>query len=814
VRAAPFSVEAAAAETGTAPAFAAFAHRVFFFSGPPERGTVTALKRAKHRPQIARPADQKGTPQAAASPAGRPVLSARRRWCFRLGAAVLLPVLLLAGLEAGLRVAGYGYPTSFFLKTRISGQDVFIENERFGLRFFPANAARSPSPVVLPAEKANNCYRIFLFGESAALGDPRPAYGVGRYVEVLLRERFPEARFEVICVAMTAINSHAMVPIARECARHQGDCWVIYAGNNEMAGPFGANTVFGPQAPRLAVVRAGLAVRTTRLGQWLASLAQRWRPASTSPEFWGGLKMFLASQLPPTDPRRARVYANFRRNLEDIVEVGRRAGVQVIISSVGSNLKDCGPFASLHREGLGEAQQARWAQLYQAGAAADAAERWGDARASYTQAAGVDAQFAELQFRLGLCNLGLTNYTEALTNFALARDYDALPFRADSRLNAIAAQTAARYAGPNVHWLDAAGWLGEHSSQGIPGQDLFYEHVHLNFAGNYLLGRAFAEQVAALLPPRLTASTRANWLAQEACEQRLGLTDWNRYTVLEGVIGRLLDAPYTNQLNHLPRIRAYWTQLMELKGRLQPGNYNDARRVYEDALNRAPNDHRLHENYAEFLEANGNLPQAVAQWQKVRALLPYHFASWYHLGRLCAKLKQYPEADEFFAKALNLRPDLTEGHLEWGKSLYDRGRLAEAMTHGLEARRLRPEDARVYFHLANVLAAQQKRTEAIESLRQAIRLQPFYWEARYYYGVELALDNKTQEALAEFEQVTRLRPDFALAHLNLGVALVKQGRLHEALAQFQETLRLDPNNRQARQHLETLQEMVNPPSEK
>ena len=44
---------------------------------------------------------------------------------------------------------------------------------------------------------------------------------------------------------MTAINSHAILPIARECARRDGDLWIIYMGNNEMVGPFGAGTVFG-----------------------------------------------------------------------------------------------------------------------------------------------------------------------------------------------------------------------------------------------------------------------------------------------------------------------------------------------------------------------------------------------------------------------------------------------------------------------------------------------------------------------------------------------------------------------------------------
>ena len=100
------------------------------------------------------------------------MLSRRRKWAFHVGSSLLVPVLVLAALEAVLRLVGFGYPTNFFLKTRINGRAVYVENDKFGLRFFPPALARSPSPLVMPAEKTDHTYRLFILGESAALGDP------------------------------------------------------------------------------------------------------------------------------------------------------------------------------------------------------------------------------------------------------------------------------------------------------------------------------------------------------------------------------------------------------------------------------------------------------------------------------------------------------------------------------------------------------------------------------------------------------------------------------------------------------------------
>ena len=267
------------------------------------------MKPKKHFPKKARSKNEKSVSPEKLAPQIPPC----RLWLFRIIAAVAIPLLIIGGLELGLRLCGYGYPTSFFLKTKIGGKDYYVSNDRFGYRFFPPALVRTPLSLRMGVKKPSNTCRIFVFGESAAMGDPDPSFGAWRYLQVLLRERFPGTDFEVVCVAMTAINSHAILPIARECARRAGDLWIIYTGNNEMVGPFGAGTVFGSRAPGITQIRAELAVKSTRVGQLLDSLMQRWGGRSSTPKIWSGLNMFKDYQLRYDDPSRLRAYENFKK---------------------------------------------------------------------------------------------------------------------------------------------------------------------------------------------------------------------------------------------------------------------------------------------------------------------------------------------------------------------------------------------------------------------------------------------------------------------------------------------------------------------
>jgi tetratricopeptide (TPR) repeat protein len=730
-----------------------------------------------------------------------------RALLFRIALLALVPLLLLAA-EAGLRLVGYGCRTSFFLETQIGGRPVFVENAKFGLGFFPPNQARSPAPVVMDAVKAANIYRIFLLGESAALGDPDAAYGPGRYLETLLNGRFPAAHFEVVCVAMTAINSHAIRSIARECARHQGDLWIIYMGNNEMVGPFGAaTTVFGLHSPPLGLIRLNLALQGTRLGQlFMAAVRGLNGGKANQAAVWEGMKTFADNTFTPNDSRKEGVYNKFRANLEDILRAGRDSGAKIILNTVAVNLKDCAPFGSLSATNLPEPARLASGQTCRSAIAAENEGRFADATRLYGEAEKVCPKSAELEFLQARCLLRLTNYPAAREHFGLARDYDTLPFRTDSRINDLIAQIGRQYSNPGLVFCDAARLIATNSPSGIPGVENFYEHVHFNFDGNYCLALGWAEMAARLLPAALTNRAGPAWASQESCERDLGVTDWNRYFVLEKTLARVLAAPFTGQLDHSAQLYQLTNQLLQIKSRLRPDAVARARAIGRDALQRRPGDHWLLEKSAEVLEATGDLPQAEAEWEKVRELLPHHFAAYYQVGRLLAEQGKWTEAEPPLLHATASRPDSGESWLELGEVHAAQNKLDLALQEFERAGRLLPRNHWVPFQTGRALAQSGRRAEAIADFRRAIALGPkSFWNGHYALGEELAFGGRTTEARSEFEEVVRLKPLFAPAHLNLGVALVKQGRLEDAQAEFEEVIRLQPENKAARNYLSQIQ---------
>ncbi|MGC9450536.1 MAG: tetratricopeptide repeat protein [Oceanipulchritudo sp.] len=587
-------------------------------------------------------------------------VSTFRRWLMGLATMVLIPALLLGVLELVLRAAGFGHRTGYYVAAELEGIEYRVPNPYFSHRFFPPALAREPYPQRIPAEKPEGTFRIFLFGESAAYGDPDPAYGVGRQLEVLLEERYPGTDFEVVCTAMTAINSHAILPIARECAGLDGDLWIVYMGNNEMVGAYGAGTVFSSRAPPLWLVRTMLGVKATRIGQLMEALVGGIQGKGGAPAEWDGINMFRRHLIHEDDPGRLTAYRNFQGNLEGILRAGKEAGVPVLLSTVGSNLRDCAPFASLYSEGLKAEPIREWKSHYREGTGLEERGAQGEALAAYREAAAIDAHHAELHFRMGRCWLSLGQADAARESFVRARDLDALAVRADTRINGIIREAAGKCDGAGVTLVDSVAALAAESADGFPGRDLFFEHVHFTLAGNYRLARILAAQVASRLPPGMVGKDPGEWVDAETVHRALAVTLWDRHRLWHNMEQRLSRAPHTDQLTNAGNIAWCTARAQAVIARIGKDTPAEDRRLYEEAIHERPDDILLRQRFAQYLEAMGHREEAIRELQRVCELIPGLEWPHYQLGELYTRAGRHAEAAECYEQALAIRGDFPE----------------------------------------------------------------------------------------------------------------------------------------------------------
>jgi tetratricopeptide (TPR) repeat protein len=516
------------------------------------------------------------------------VASGWRVWTLRVAITLITPLLLLGLVEAALRICGVGFPTDVTVPCTIQGRPASCYNLFFTAPFFPPGMIKTPQMYAIPTEKLPGTFRIVVLGESAAMGDPEPAFGFSRYLDVMLSERYPSVKFEIVNTGSVAINSHVVLPIAKGLAKYRPDVFIIYSGNNEVVGPYGPGTALTSAGMSLPVIRGSIFYRSTRIGQLLTKVG-------TPKKDWGGMAMFLDKQVRGNSPLMKYAYANFESNLRDTIAVARNAGAKVIVSTVATNLKDCAPFGSLHREGLGADALRSWSTLVQQGAEQENAGSYAEALKSYRAAANIDDEYAELAFRIARCLEALGDYNAAREYFLRARELDTLRFRADSKINDVNRSVASSSAA--VELVDADEIFAKESPNGIIGSELVYEHVHLTPSGNYLLARAMFLQIAKQLPSDAGHPPQAEDVpTQPECERLLAFTKFDRSRVTAEMLRRLQEPPFTNQLNHSDQI----LRLM-MKADNSDESPDDTVAQYQWALARRPDDRILHFNYGVFL---------------------------------------------------------------------------------------------------------------------------------------------------------------------------------------------------------------------
>jgi lysophospholipase L1-like esterase len=401
-------------------------------------------------------------PAAAAPPPAVPAATPgpqRRRALLAL--TLLTPLLLLALIEGGLRLAGIGALEPLFVPVPQAAG--FLQpNPAAVQRFFP-DPRRAPEVSIdttwFPVAKAPGTLRIFVQGESSAAGFP---YGRWASPAALLQQRlqraYPSRRVEVINTGMAAVTSYVLLDFADEIIAQRPDAVVVYTGHNEFLGIGGVgSTLAAANSPALA--RGIATLRRLHLyralERGLGSLGAGPDPLARRD---GTLMSRVAAErsIPLGSPLYRRGVEQFRGNLGRLLARYQAAGIPVFVGTLASNERDQPPFAS----------------------GSDPAD---SAQARFERARALDAA---------------GDFPAARVEYRAARDRDELRFRAPEEFNEVIRGAAA---GHGATLVDVEGAMAGAARDGIIGADLMLEHVHPNVEGYFVLANAFFPAVSGWL---------------------------------------------------------------------------------------------------------------------------------------------------------------------------------------------------------------------------------------------------------------------------------------------------------------------------
>jgi len=418
-------------------------------------------------------------------------LSKKRTIIFRT-ISILIPFIIIFLIEIFLRIVHYGNNLDLFIESP-GNKDYLIFNPDASKRYFTNQAIATTGNIEpFKKEKDANTTRIFVLGESTTIGYPYFHNGsFHRWLQYRLINSFPDRKFEVINLSLTAVNSYTVLGFAKDVVDYQPDAVLIYTGHNEYYGVLGVASTENIGGNR-RIIQMILTLRQFRLMQLLNNMYDKIltvfkkdqkAPGGTRMEF-----MVQDQEIPFQSDLYKRGVAQFRSNMDQIFQVFDDRHVPVFVSSLVSNEKDMKPFISISPDSV---RYPAFRRTFDSGMLAFTNGDIKSAKTILTEANRIYADYALCHFTLGKIACQQKQYDSAKIYFDKARDLDGLRFRAPGELNKIIEETSSKYHG--VHMVDAKGTFETNSVNHIIGNELILEHVHPNLDGYALMSDAFYE---------------------------------------------------------------------------------------------------------------------------------------------------------------------------------------------------------------------------------------------------------------------------------------------------------------------------------
>ncbi|GAB4044515.1 GDSL-type esterase/lipase family protein [Spirosoma litoris] len=526
-----------------------------------------------------------------------PTPTSRKRLLLFKGIALLFPFLLLALIEGLLRLFSYGHDLRLFVEDP-QNKGFLVMNQYTSEKYFSETEnATIGNFEPFRKQKAEGTFRIFVLGESTTIGYPYMHNGsFHRWLQYRLMHTFPNKEFEIINLALTAVNTYTVADFAKQLGDYSPDAVLIYVGHNEYYGALGVGST-SSLAHSPTLIRLLIKLRQFRLVQLLANTINGIRKAIS------GQKIDLRENLMKrmaADQQIAYGSATyqagieqFKTNLNDVCQQLSEQHTPVFISNLVSNEKDLKPFISSPGNGPASAQR--------------------------------HYQLANQAYAKG-------DFAQAKRGYVQAKELDMLRFRAPEAMNQSIQEISTNY--PGVTLVDTKQVFEAHSPHGILGQETLLEHVHPNLFGYALLSDAFYE---VLKKSRLLPNDRTHELSLAELRQRMPITTVDS---LKGVYEMMiLKEGWPFNVPMPPEEKRPKTEEEQLAGALVVKQIS-----WPDAMNRLVSYYLSQKNFTKALQ--------VTEAQLLE--YPYNPALYDQAAKLSLALTKNEQAVTYLKKAFRL----------------------------------------------------------------------------------------------------------------------------------------------------------------
>lgn len=201
------------------------------------------------------------------------------------------------------------------------------------------------------------------------------------------------------------------------------------------------------------------------------------------------------------------------------------------------------------------------------------------------------------------------------------------------------------------------------------------------------------------------------------------------------------------------------------------------------------------------LQQNNKIDDAIAIFNEILSQNPNQPDALHGLGMAYAQQRNYSQAAQYLAQAVQAAPTVAEFHNNLGNAYQAVGKTDDALRHYHEALRLKGTYPQAHNNLGTLLYRLGKFDEAANHFQKSLRMNPHAIDTHYNLANCYIQLDRLLDSVAHYQEVLKAMPNHLGALHNLGITLCALKRYNEALPYLKQVCEQEPTNKDALFHL-------------